>query len=365
MKILKATMGAAAIVALLSCGGTGTGAVYGSGGLPPGTHLAFIASYTTWQIQSFIINASNGALTAIGSPVGTGKSPYAVSVTPSGKFVYTSNLGDHSVSAFAVNADGSLTALGTAQTLNGPEGMAIDPAGKFLYVACYGSNAICGFTINSDGSLTAIDADPGTPMLNPFPAGNGPASVIVDPQSAFVVVGNYTDHTLGFYSFDATTGMISLLTSPGTGGSPSALAMNAAGTKVFTTEAGGNAVDAFSLNRTAPALTAIGPFASGNGPFALAMDGSGSFLYSANYGGNSVTAFTIQAVGLGYPGGTEVDAPSGLNPAGLATDGPDRILFATCYQGTGVQAYGINSDGSLVALNFTSTFVGPQGIAVF
>lgn len=365
MKILKASLGAAGLVALLSCGGTGTGAVYGSGGLPPGTHLAFIASYTGNQIQSYAINASNGSLSAIGSPIATGSAPYAVTVTPNGKFVYASNQGSASVSAFAVNSDGSLTALGTISTLSSPEGMAVDPAGKFLYVACYGSDAICGFSIASNGTLTALDANPGTPAVDPFPAGNGPAAVIVDPQSGFVVVGNYDAHTLGLYSFNSSTGAIVLLSSPATGGAPSALAMNAAGTKVFTTEAAGNAVDAFTLNRTTPALTGVGGYGCGNGPFALAMDGTGSFLYTANYGSNTVTAFTIQSSGLGYPSGAQVDISSGLNPAGLATDGPDRILFATCYQSNVVQAYGINSDGSLVALNGSTTLAGPQGIAVF
>lgn len=243
LKTLKATLGAVGLALVMSCSGTGTGASGSTGGLPPGTHLAFVASYTNSQIQSYAINASNGGLTAIGSPLSTGNAPYAVVVAPNGKFVYTSNqgpsnLGGASVSAYSVNANGSLTALATFGVLASPEGMAMDPAGKFLYVACYGSNAICGFKINTDGSLTALDANPATPAIDPFPAGNGPASVIVDPQSAFVLVGNYTGKTLGLYSFNSSTGMLSLLASPGTGGAPSALAMNTAGTRVFATEAG-------------------------------------------------------------------------------------------------------------------------------
>lgn len=363
---LKAILGAAGLALVVSCSGTGTGASGSTGGLPPGTHLAFIASYTSKVIQSYAINASNGALTALGSSRVTQNAPYAVVVTPDGKFVYVSNQASASVSSYAVNADGSLTAKSTYATLTFPEGMAMDRAGHFLYVACHDSDAVCGFQINTDGSLTALDANPGTPTLDPFPAGNGPASVVVDPQNGFVVVGNVDTPSLGLYSFNPSTGMLALLNTTTPGGTPSAVAMNAAGTQIFATESGGSAVDAFSLNRTTHAVASLGSALSGGTPVALAMDPTGTYLYSANYGGNTVTAFAIGSGGLSYPGGTEVDSSTGLNPAGLATDGPDRILFVNCYSGNTTQAFGINTDGSLVALGAPQpTVAGPQGIAIY
>lgn len=364
----KVLLGAASLALLLACGGTGTGVSGSSGNLPPGTHLAFIASFTSSQIQSYAINASNGALTALGSPLATGNAPYAVVVTPDGKFVYASNEQSNSVSAYAVNANGTLTALGTISTGLGPAGLALDPAGHFLYVTNSQSNSISGFKVNPDGSLTALDAIPGPPAADPFPAGNAPASITVDPQNGFVVVGNATDRTLGLYTFNPTTGMLAYQGSLGTGGvgtNPSSVVMDPTGTLVFCTESGGGAVDAFALNRTTAVLTSLGSKASGSGPFALALDGSGTYLYAANFSGNTVTGFTFSGTGLGYPSGSQVDTPSGLSPSGLAADGPDRILIATCYQSNSAQVYGINPDGSLVALGGLQTVLGgPQGIAI-
>ncbi|MBS1784251.1 MAG: beta-propeller fold lactonase family protein [Acidobacteria bacterium] len=365
---MKTILGGAALALLASCGGTGTGVSGSSGSLPAGTHLAFIASFTNSQIQSYAINASTGAISALGSPLSTGSNPWAVVVTPDGKFVYASNEGGASLSAYAVNANGTLTALGTVSTLPSPAGMAIDPAGKFLYAACSGSSAICGFKINADGSLTELDANPGTPTVDPFPAGNAPACIAVDPLSGFAVVGNATDRTLGLYTFNATTGALAYQGAIGIGGvgtNPSAVVMDPTGTLVFSTESGGGAVDAFSLNRGTASLSSLGAFASGSGPFALALDGSGSYLYAANFSANTLTPFTVGSGGLGYPSGSQVDTPSGLNPSGLATDGSDRILLAACYGSNSVQAYGINTDGSLVALGSLQTVLtGPQGIAI-
>ena len=78
-------------------------------------------------------------------------------VHPSGKFVYASNRGHHSIAVFAVGAeDGRLEARGQVST-NGewPRNFAFDPSGRYLLAANQNSDNIVVFEIDGEtGALT-------------------------------------------------------------------------------------------------------------------------------------------------------------------------------------------------------------------
>ena len=81
-------------------------------------------------------------------------------VTPDGRFVYTNNAGSSNISGFAINGNGTLTALpNTIQASNENSSANIDLAvssdGKFLYSLNAGIGTIGIFRINKDGSLTS------------------------------------------------------------------------------------------------------------------------------------------------------------------------------------------------------------------
>lgn len=89
-------------------------------------------------------------------------------VTPDGRFVYTSNAGTNSISAFEIGANGALTAVGSTVVGINPAGsanldIAISVDGRFLYSLNAGSGAIGMFAIAHDGSLVNLGARGGLP----------------------------------------------------------------------------------------------------------------------------------------------------------------------------------------------------------
>ena len=74
------------------------------------TYFAYVANSGDNTVSVYGINASTGALTAIGSPVVTGTNPSSVTVNPAGTFAYVANRGGSTVSAYSINATtGALT----------------------------------------------------------------------------------------------------------------------------------------------------------------------------------------------------------------------------------------------------------------
>lgn len=78
-----------------------------------------------------------------------------VSVTPDGRFAYTSNAGTGTISLYRVAKDGSLTlieSVPSTPTMNGaPIDSAIDPCGEFLYVLNGAQGSISVFLIECEG----------------------------------------------------------------------------------------------------------------------------------------------------------------------------------------------------------------------
>src|SRR6516162_6903078 len=81
-------------------------------------------------VSAFAIDPNTGALTQItGSPFPTGNDPQGIATDPTGKFLYTANSQDGTLSVFTIDgSSGTLTPVGSPYaTLSGPEALAIDP----------------------------------------------------------------------------------------------------------------------------------------------------------------------------------------------------------------------------------------------
>jgi 6-phosphogluconolactonase len=118
-------------------------------------------------VSAFAIDPNTGVLTQItGSPFPTGNDPQGIVSDPTGKFLYTANSQDGTLSAFTIDgSSGALTPVGSPYvTLSGPEALAIDPGGQFLYVGENSTTGIEAFTINAtSGALTPISGSPFSP----------------------------------------------------------------------------------------------------------------------------------------------------------------------------------------------------------
>jgi YVTN family beta-propeller protein len=140
-----------------------------------------------------------------------GNSPVSIAINPSGTFAYAVNSAGNDISVYSVNVfNGSLTPLTLDATSRIPAGslpwaVTVDPSGKFVYVANRGSNNVSAYIINTvTGMLTEMAG-------SPFAAGTAPNSVVVDPSGKFVYVVNRDSNNVSAYNMNATTGALSSL----------------------------------------------------------------------------------------------------------------------------------------------------------
>jgi 6-phosphogluconolactonase (cycloisomerase 2 family) len=125
--------------------------------ITPNSKFAYVANFASpGGIDAYAVNASNGDLTLIaGSPFSSaGNLPSALVVEPTGKYLYAVNQGSSNLAAFTINADGSLTQIGTAvSTGTAPIAVTADPSGKFIYVANATGASVSIYSILSNGGL--------------------------------------------------------------------------------------------------------------------------------------------------------------------------------------------------------------------
>ena len=132
-------------------------------------------SSTTGNVSGFNINPSSGALTPIlGSPftATNGNGPSAVTVDPSGRFVYATTPGtSFSVWCFTITpANGQLVAVTNSPFSLTAGGLfaLIDPSGNYFYVGSQDANGIAGYTYDpSTGTPTAIVGSPFSTIAAP------------------------------------------------------------------------------------------------------------------------------------------------------------------------------------------------------
>jgi len=184
----------------------------------------------TGYVSMYTINAATGALTSIGPPAPVPDDEEftdAVTVDPSGKFVYVASSGDvwdidfGNLTTYTINpTTGALTSTGTGEPGGDyPNSLAVDPSGKFAYAADGGALPAGSFGGSNNVSMYTIDSTTGAlTLMGTVTAGNGPDSVAVDPSGKFVYVTNENESSgpagsVSMFTLDATTGT---LTSIGT-----------------------------------------------------------------------------------------------------------------------------------------------------
>ena len=102
--------------------------------------------------------ASNGTITPIDTKL-TGQAATCWIAQANGAF-YASNAGSGSLSAFQSSLAGTLTPLGTTSTDAGSVDAATTPDGRFLYVQTGAAGLVDEFSVNANGSLTPLGSIP-------------------------------------------------------------------------------------------------------------------------------------------------------------------------------------------------------------
>ena len=259
---------------------TGTATTATAGTFPtsiavnPSGQFAYVANTSDGTISAYTINSSGGELNSTCgiSPLcpSTGKYPTAVTVDPSGQFVYLANMGDNTISAYSIGSTGALTAIGNPNTIGtgtSPAFITVDPSKQFAYVANEGSNSISIYTIDPTyGTLAAS-----TTSIPTVTVGNNPTSVVtvLVGSSEFAYVTNTSDSTISAYSIDLSNGgaLNAIIGSPfnagtsaGTLAYPTSIAIDPSGHFAYAINAGDVSIWAYPINQSTGALgTPSGP----------------------------------------------------------------------------------------------------------
>lgn len=226
--------------------------------------FAFIPNFTAPSVSAFSLDATTGVPTPVnGSPFGCVGGPVAIAVDPNSKFVYAGTQGggpNNNGAICAYTMDSTTGAL--SQVLGSPfpggtgvvRSLAVDPTGTFLFAAV--SDGVSVFRIGASGALTVVGG-------SPFAAGANPENVAVDPAGKFVYVGNNSlgSHSLIFgFAIDAATGSLTQIGgSPfPSGDTPVFIAIDPSGDFAYVANIDSNAITVYAVNTTTGALTSTG-----------------------------------------------------------------------------------------------------------
>jgi 6-phosphogluconolactonase len=197
--------------------------------ITPSGKFVYVTNPSIGMVSGF--SFSNGVLTPVpGSPVFSGTGAYGLAVDGSERFLYVanpaasnlplqSNVGN--ISGFNIDPDtGALTKiLGSpfaATVGNGPTALTVDPSGKFVYAATTGSSfSIWCFTITStNGQLV-------TAVNSPFSLTAGGLFALIDPSGNYFYIGSSAGNGIEGYTYNSSTGAPTVIAgSPFSTGTP-------------------------------------------------------------------------------------------------------------------------------------------------
>jgi 6-phosphogluconolactonase len=301
-------------------------------------------------------------------------SPSFLALHPSRKFLYAANEVDNfggqkagSVSAFAINADGTLKALNQQSSGGpGPCHLDVDAAGRNVVVANYAGGSVSVLPLNPDGSLRppaqvlqhegsgvnkqrqegphahcAVLVPPANTLVCDLgldkvfvyeldrekgalreqavaqsPPGSGPRHAALHASGKWLYVNNEMTSTVSVFSFGNGTPQeiqnLSTLPQPVRGNSTAEIAVHPSGKFVYVSNRGHDSIAVFKVDAGTGKLTAAGHQSTqGKTPRNFAIAPGGKFLLAANQGTDNVVVFAIdQQTGTLTPAGATANVPT-------------------------------------------------------
>ncbi len=309
---------------------------------------------------------SDGTLSLVsGSPWQTGgRGPAANPLAPYARLgirvvkgrLYAVNQGTDNISAFSISSSsGALTTISGSPFSSGggqPLGLAATPDGRFLFVGNAVDWTIVGFSINANGSLTQVGS--------PFSMGNVPSSLETTPDGRFLVVTLPALARVAVLEIDANGQLRHAPGSPFYSDTNSAdgAALAHGGAQLYVSEADPSSVriSLFNLEPSGRITYGTGsPFSSAGGAaYALYLLPNGKTLAASLYDVDKIASFAIDSAGRPTPaaGSPYNNTPLGTGPAGMAGDPSSQYLYAVNLQdgSSTISVFKPNTDGSLTAL---------------
>jgi 6-phosphogluconolactonase (cycloisomerase 2 family) len=228
----------------------------------------YVANSLAGNISVFSISSSNGALTAVGTPVAVGATPLAMTFSPSGNLLFiTSGTNQGLISIFNVSS-GVLSAASSPVPINqsDPDALVVDSTGGFLYTANFQSGTISIFSITTNGTSTQLTQQVNSPLAINF---TSPSALLIDQLGPFLYIADSSN--IAGYSL-TTAGAPTLLTSsPFTATAANLLAQDPSGKVIFVVSS--TAITSYTIGSSPVpgTLTSLRSVTPGSSPASIAV----------------------------------------------------------------------------------------------
>ncbi|MEV6007263.1 lactonase family protein [Streptomyces sp. NPDC051976] len=306
----------------------------------------YLGTYTTSATQGVGLasyDPQSGTLTSTGTLKGVAN-PSFLALSGDGTHLYAVNeQSKGSVTAVAIDAQGRLKVLGSAQSTGGagPCHLSVHPGGRHVLSANYDSGSVAVHPIASDGSLRARSDLVKHSGSGPDPdRQEGPHAhmVLSDPQGGYVLAVDLGTDTVYTYRLDTATGKLAAVSqarvTPGAG--PRHLAFHPSGRFAYLANELGDSVIVCGYDPATgrltpgapqPTVPAGPPPSERNYPAEVLVSPDGAFVYVSNRGHNSVARFAVGGAGASL---TLLDTvpTGGAYPRHISLDPSGTLLFA-------------------------------------
>lgn len=271
--------------------------------IDPRRRFAWVSNSFGFSISIFGLNATNGTLTATLPALAVAGKPTHLVVDPTARFLYVTahdvvQLDDGWLTTYAINpTNGALTQLDTQGIGLNPTSVAIDPTGRFLYTANIGT----GFPGTSSISVFALDPSTGVPTNSAPPAtAPGVFDLAFHPNGRQIYAVLKSANSIARYTISGTNGQLTAIPPPTSAGiEPVGLAITANAKFGFSCaldELGTGSVSAHVILADGTLGEPQQTLADGLHPYDIAVDATGRFMYAANSGSDSLTVARIDPV---------------------------------------------------------------------
>jgi 6-phosphogluconolactonase len=158
----------------------------------PTSRFVYVTDFASNELIGYIIYSGSNLNFMDNGPFPTGSEPSSVTIDPRGIYIYVANQLASTVSGYSISLPNgtpsavvNVTGSPTNSTYTQPVSIVVEPSlGRYVYTANELDNSVSGFRLNPNtGVLTLTQA-------TPYPTGNSPTAVIAVPH------GNHATQTV-------------------------------------------------------------------------------------------------------------------------------------------------------------------------
>jgi 6-phosphogluconolactonase (cycloisomerase 2 family) len=175
----------------------------------PDGRFGYVLNKSAGSITSFAIDTKNGTMMPVPQGmVNTGAAPTDMIIDVNGWYLYVINSGENSFSIYYLDPKTGIPKPvrgSPIRTAKRPVSITLDAAARYAFVVNAGSNNISTYRYYSSVMPLMFES---SKYGSPYPAGNEPVSLVVNPTGHFAYVANAGSNDISAYHIHRKTGAL-------------------------------------------------------------------------------------------------------------------------------------------------------------